>query len=157
MNRSGWPDLDLVPRSRGFTLIEMMVVLAIVALLTGVVSWSMRDSAAVQLKQEGERLALWLESARVQARVQGLAVTAQMSPHGVVLQGLPADTPGSTQGAIVLSWLHPGTQPVGGDALLLLGPEPFIPSQQVQLGNARDPSARTTVWTSGAGPWRAAP
>jgi general secretion pathway protein H len=149
--------LDPVLRSRGFTLIEMMLVLAIVAVLTAVVSWSMRDSAAVQLKQEAERLALWLESARVQARVQGLAVTAQMLPQGVALQGLSSDTGGTIQGAMGLSWLRPDTQPVGGDAVLMLGPEPFIPPQQVQLGSTRDLNAKATVWTSGAGPWRVAP
>jgi general secretion pathway protein H len=149
--------LDPVSRSRGFTLIEMMLVLAIVAVLTAVVSWSMRDSAAVQLKQEAERLALWLESARVQARVQGLAVTAQMLPQGVALKGLSSDTGGTVQGAMGLNWLRPDTQPVGGDAVLMLGPEPFIPPQQVQLGSTRDPLARATVWTSGAGPWRVAP
>jgi general secretion pathway protein H len=138
-------------------LIEMMVVLAIVAILAGVVTWSMRDSAAVQLKQEAERLALWLESARLQARVQGRAVTVQMLPNGVNLQGLSVDTPGTTYGASSLSWLHADTQPAGGETVLQLGPEPFLPPQQVQLGSARDPSARATVWTHGVGPWRVAP
>jgi len=157
MNRSGWPGFDPVPRSRGFTLIEMMVVLAIVALVSGLVAWSMRDSASAQLKQEADRLALWLESARVQARVQGRAVTAQMLPQGVALQGLSVDTQGTADGAIRLGWLRPDTQAVAGNAVLLLGPEPFLPPQQVQLGSARDPSARATVWTNGVGPWRAAP
>jgi general secretion pathway protein H len=157
MNRSGWPGLVPAARGRGFTLIEMMVALAIVALLTAVVTWSVRDSAAVQLKQEAERLALWLESARVQARIQGRAVTAEFQPHGVLLRGLSADTGGSIQGTIGLNWLRPDTQVAGGNSVLLLGPEPVLAAQQVQLGSARDPNARATVWTTGAGPWRATP
>lgn len=157
MNRAGWPGLESLPRSRGFTLIELLVTLAIVALLTGVVTWSMRDSAAGQLKQEAQRLAAWLESARAQARVQGRAVTVQILPDGVNLQGLAEDTQGTQRGTSQLVWLRTDTQALSGQAVLQLGPEPFIAPQQVQLGSTRDPSAHASVWTGGVGPWRVGP
>ena len=58
---------------RGFTLMELLVVLAIVALGTGALVWSLRDSASQQLDQEAQRLSALLEAGRAQSRTSGVA------------------------------------------------------------------------------------
>jgi type II secretion system protein H len=49
--------------NKGFTLIEMLVVLAIIAIGTAGVSLSLRDSAQSALERDAQRLAALLESA----------------------------------------------------------------------------------------------
>ena len=53
---------------RGFTLIELMVVVALIGLATTLISLSLRDPASTRLEQEATRLAALLESARAEAR-----------------------------------------------------------------------------------------
>ena len=60
--RIGLPSADL---SSGFTLIELVVVLAIVALVTTLVAWSARPSPQQQLNREGARLAIDRKSTRL--------------------------------------------------------------------------------------------
>src|SRR5215212_5523953 len=52
------------PSARGFTLIELMVVVAVIAIATAVASLALRDPAASKLEHEAARLASLLESAR---------------------------------------------------------------------------------------------
>jgi general secretion pathway protein H len=137
----------------GFTLIELMVVLTIVALLTGLVTFSLQGSTQRQLQQEGERLALWLQTTRVQARVQGMALQARVTASGIDLMESETDRKIIAH----LNWLHPDTTVIDGSTTLTLGPEPFLPPQRLQLGSARDPLARTTVWAAGASPWISGP
>jgi len=59
-------------RQRGFTLIELMLVVAIIAIATGVASLALRDPTAAKLEQEAVRLAALLESARAEARSSGV-------------------------------------------------------------------------------------
>ena len=59
---------------RGFTLLELLVVLAIVALSVGAVSLALRDGTATALEREGVRLAALLEMARAESRVTGTLV-----------------------------------------------------------------------------------
>ena len=60
-------------KARGFTLIELMVVVAMIAIATAVASLALRDPAAAKLEQEAVRLASLLESARAEARASGVA------------------------------------------------------------------------------------
>ena len=64
---------------RGFTLIELMVVVALVALTTGLVSLAVRDPQSSQLEREAARLVALLESARTEARSSSLE--AQWQPQ----------------------------------------------------------------------------
>ncbi|HMT17930.1 MAG TPA: prepilin-type N-terminal cleavage/methylation domain-containing protein, partial [Ottowia sp.] len=57
---------------RGFTLIELMVVMAIVAIGAALASLALPDSDSRTLAREGERLAALLESARAQSRAAGV-------------------------------------------------------------------------------------
>ena len=45
------------PRTRGFTLLELLVVVAIIAIASAGVSFALRDSQATQLEREAQRLA----------------------------------------------------------------------------------------------------
>ena len=65
-------------RSRGFTLIELMVVMALIAVAVGVVTLSLRDPAAAQLDREAVRLAALLESARWQSRSAGVPLRFEL-------------------------------------------------------------------------------
>ena len=52
-------------RVAGFTLIEVIVVMALIAIGTAVVSLALRDGAQGRLDEEGARLSALLESARM--------------------------------------------------------------------------------------------
>ena len=81
--------------ARGFTLMELLVVVALIAVATAGVSLSLRDSAHSALQRDAERLAVLLETGRAQARANGLPVvwrTQDNTPNAVqsfVFEGLP--------------------------------------------------------------------
>jgi general secretion pathway protein H len=138
------------PNARGFTLIEMMVVLALVALVSGVVALSIRPSPQQQLGREAERLALWLEAVRSQSRGLGQIMQVRVDASGAQILGPRSDTsPGAR-----LSWLYDDTLPVAV-VTLTLGPEPILPPQQLLLTSRTDGRTRVQVGTRGLGPWAA--
>ena len=139
--------------SRGFTLIEMMVVLTIIAVSVGLVSFALRDGAQHRLEQEAARLAALLEGARAESRALGLPVRWQAmsgddAPAGAPqfrFVGLPstADAPSR--------WMNEGvTAEVVGSGALVLGPEPMIGAQRVVL---QLDEHRAVVATDGLGPF----
>ncbi|MBO9678984.1 MAG: prepilin-type N-terminal cleavage/methylation domain-containing protein [Acidovorax sp.] len=130
---------------RGFTLLELLVVVSIMALATAGVGLALRDSGQTQLEREGERLAALLESARAQSRASGAPVRWRAVPQGFRFDGLP---PGNLPSA----WLDAGTQ-VRGPGVLVLGPEPLIGPQQVVLGHAGTPGRALRVATDGLRPF----
>src|SRR5574340_284273 len=67
-------------RRAGFTLIELMLVIVLIAMASGLVALSLRDSDANRLEQEGTRLAALLEAARAASRTSGLAVAFLLGP-----------------------------------------------------------------------------
>lgn len=113
-------------RGRGFTLLELLVVVAIIAIATAGVSLALRDSSQTRLERDAQRLAALLESGRAQSRATGVAVRwVALSGGGFRFEGAP---PGSLPG----EWLAPDTS-VLGTATLVLGPEPLIGRQSVLL------------------------
>lgn len=110
---------------RGFTLLELLLVVAIVAIVSGGVSLALRDSGHSALEREGQRLAGLLESARARSQASGIPVRWRSSPAGFAFDGL---APGSTQHP----WLS-GDIFAQGAPVLSLGPEPIIAPQQVIL------------------------
>ncbi|MBS0305067.1 MAG: prepilin-type N-terminal cleavage/methylation domain-containing protein, partial [Proteobacteria bacterium] len=60
--------------ARGFTLVELLVVVALVAIGAGAVSLALRDRAGSRLDEEAARLVALLEGARAEARAAGLTV-----------------------------------------------------------------------------------
>ena len=71
-------------RSRGFTLIEMLVVMIIIGLFVGLVSTITRPDDREVLKLEADRLAQLLDFAITEARLTGksIAWTADASGYG---------------------------------------------------------------------------
>ena len=62
-----------LPRTGGFTLLELLVVVAIMALAMAGVGLALRDSGQTQLEREAERLAALLEAGRAQSRASAPA------------------------------------------------------------------------------------
>ncbi len=121
-------------RASGFTLIELLVVVALVAIATAAVSLAIPDGARSQLEREGERLSALLESARAEARTQGLSVSWRPVPgeDGSAqfrFEGLPS------KNNLPENWLNdaPGVVLDKGAKVLSLGPEPLLPAQGVTL------------------------
>lgn len=112
----------------GFTLLELLVVVAIMAMATAGVSLAMRDSSQTTLEREAQRLAVLFESARAQSRASGATVVWHATADGFRFEGIP-------QGALPGRWLAQGTA-VSGTNAVQLGPEPIIGPQAVELVSA---------------------
>ena len=153
---AGWPRAAASARlkaNRGFTLIELMLVIALIAVAAGVVSLALRDPASVRLQTEAQRLSALLESARAESRASGL-----------VVHWMPTDIDGevhfrfvqvsggrSTALARPTRWLDAQVRAeVVGAAFVPLGPEPLIGAQRIVL---RLGDQRLELTTDGLGPF----
>ncbi len=121
---------------RGFTMIELLVVLAVIAIGASAVSLALRDPAATRLEREASRLVALLDAARTESRASGVAVTwAPIARDPSIpehidfrFNGLPPSSDMPTQ------WLEPTvTAEVSGAKELILGPEPVIGPQRLIL------------------------
>lgn len=132
--------------ARGFTLLELLLVVSIMALATAGVSLSLRDPSQTQLEREAERLAALLESARAQSRTSGVPVRWRTADGGFRFDGLgPAHT-------LPDRWLDADTRAVLARPLVL-GPEPLIAPEAVVLSQGRHPERRLQVATDGIRPF----
>ncbi len=135
---------------RGFTLIELMVVVALIAIASAVASLALRDPASTRLEHEGARLVALLEAARTEARAAGLRASwepraEQEGVEGFRFVGLPPATDMPTR------WLAPGVRAeVPGARAVQLGPEPLIGAQRIVL-HLNEQSL--TLATDGLGPF----
>jgi general secretion pathway protein H len=127
---------------RGFTLIELMVVVALVAIAAGAVALALREGDADRLEREGARLAALLEAARAEARASGLAVRFEPVAAAAAAGTAAPDAPRAGFRFVNLPpalrlpqhWLYAGVDAeVVGARALLLGPEPLLPAQRVVL------------------------
>ncbi len=142
-------------RVRGFTMIELLIVIAIVAISVGVVALALRDSQAAKLDEEAVRLAALFEMARAESRASGapvqwapvtLAVDAGMQFRFI---GQPASQP------LPVRWLDGQTRAqVVGAAVVVLGPEAILPAQRVAL---RLGDKRVDIATDGLAPFAPVP
>jgi general secretion pathway protein H len=142
-----------LPRSRaarirhaGFTLLELLIVLTIMAVATAGVGLSLRDSSVTALEREAQRLAALLESARAQSRMTAVPVRWRATATGFVFDGL-ADA------ALPSNWLGHDVQVAAGSGVVLLGPEPVIGPQQIRLVSISDPGRSLTLVTDGVRPF----
>ena len=137
-------------RSRGFTLLELLVVLAIVAIASAGVGFAMRDSGQTLLERDAERLAALLESARARSRMSGLLVQWRPTPNGFRFEGLSPT--GSAQAPLPELWLDRDTS-VDGAPVLTLGPEPIIGPQSLVLVSRSQSGRSVRLATDGVRPF----
>ncbi len=139
----------------GFTLLELLVVVAIIAMVSAGVSFAVRDSSQTQLQREGQRLAALLEAGRAQSRATGVPIVWHTTRDGFVFDGATAQS-------LPEHWLGAGVQVIsassviGGQATLTLGPEPIIAPQDVVLGLAGQPQS-LRIATDGLRPFSVQP
>lgn len=135
--------------NQGFTLLELMIVVAIIAMASAGVVFAMRDSTQTGLEREAQRLAMLLESARTQSRASGVAVRWRVTAQGFRFEGLPP-------ASLPQNWL--GTDiAVRGPNVLLLGPEPLIGPQDITLSSVEQPARVLHVVTDGLRPFAVQP
>jgi general secretion pathway protein H len=142
----------------GFTLIELMVVITMIAIATAGVSFALRDNESTLLDREAERLAVVLEAARVQSRSTGQALAWLPQPQGFVV--LPARELAGSQVSINIAsispWLTPdmNAQIISSSNLaqrsILLGAEPMIAPSSILLSLG---TRRLRVVTDGLRPF----
>jgi general secretion pathway protein H len=135
-----------VKKSRGFTLLELLVVIAVIALGTAGVAVSMRDSSQTMVEREATRLAALLDAARGQSRATGVMVTWESvqdnkNQNAMRWSGLRHKEPLPT------AWLDAQTQVLDAKRVVL-GPDPVIASQSIVLAIG---SERRNVVTDGVG------
>jgi general secretion pathway protein H len=121
----------------GFTLLELMVVVALAAMLAAGLSFSLRDSSQQQLEREALRLGSLLDAARAQARTSGAPIVWRATAQGFEFIGASPRRDASESLTEPRAWLVPGTtarvtEPANAP-VLVLGPEPLNPPQRLTL------------------------
>jgi general secretion pathway protein H len=150
-------------------LLELLVVLAIVAMASVGVGFAMRDGTQTQLEREALRLSALFESARARAQISGVPVRWRVPTQGFQFEGLPpseraeddlpqawldADTTASVDIPAMTSAARQATVPVPGETdTVLLGPEPIIEPQGVTLLSRSRPAQRVRLATDGVRPF----
>ena len=125
---------------RGFTLLELLLVLAIAAIAAVGITLTLRDSAQGQLESDAQRLVAVLESGRAQSRASGIPIRWRAVAGGFSLND-------NTQ-----PWAS-STIVAQSDGALLLGPEPIIAPQSVRLWVADKPQFSLRIATDGVRPF----
>ena len=162
-------------RQRGLTLLELLVVLAIIGFAMAGVSLSLRDSSQTQLEREAQRLVAVLEAARAQSRTSGIALIWQATPEGFVIRPALAAMPNNTNTSAPVqtaspiaprteTWLTVGTQAMVREApanLVVLGPEPILTPARITLSvataNPAKPTPALSIGTDGLTPFQVVP
>jgi len=149
----------------GFTLLELLVVLAIVAIASAGVGFAIPDPIQTQLEREALRLTALFESARARSQVSGVAVYWHGTAQGFVWNGLPHAEKADDE--LPRNWLstdtvahvaqrttatRPALSASPSDSLLL-GPEPVIGPQSVTITSRSQPGRSLSIGTDGIRPF----
>lgn len=133
-------------RATGFTLLELLVVLVIMAIASAGVVMSLRDSSQSALEREAQRLVALLEAGRAQSRAIGVPVRWKADSSGFLFTGASANTePTPWLGSVAIT---------PNPALFLLGPEPMIAPQSVTLSSPANPKLAWRIYTDGLAPFQ---
>lgn len=125
----------------GFTLLELLVVLSIIAIATAGVAIALRDSGNALLDRDAQRLMTLLEAGRAQSRSTGIEMRWTATAQGFSFSD-------GGQQATPTPWLTPlSVEPA--PATLTLGPEPLIGPQSVTLRSRDNPALAVTISTDG--------
>ena len=138
-------------RVNGFTLIELMVVLLVLALCSSLVVMSTRNTAQQTLEREADRLVNVLEAARAQARGNSTALLWQSNTQGYSLRAL-TDPESPTQ---VHQWYVLGTR--SEPATWVISPEPVQAAVRLSLLLEGAPTERLSIATDGAASFKVMP
>ena len=140
------PARSSLRRIGGFTLLELLIVVTIMAIATAGVGLSLRSDSATSLEREAQRLAALLESARAQSRMTAVPVRWRPTAPGFSVEGL------TDAAAFPSRWLGQDVQAAGAGTVVL-GPEPVIGPQQIRLVSLSDPSRSLILATDGVRPF----
>ena len=115
----------------GFSLLELLVVLVILAVAAGAVSMSVAPRESRLLAEESERLAALFRLAQDEARVRGRPVAWIADEHGYrfLVGGREPDAPGDPLRA--RAWPFP-VQRVEAPRLVF-GAEPLLPPAEIRI------------------------
>lgn len=146
--------------SAGFTLLELLLVLAIVGLASAGVGLTLRDGTQGRLEREALRLSALLESARARSQALGVPVIWKASTAGFIFVGVDNRTGDEP---LPTPWLDPdirvsvatlvSVRPIGETQQLLLGPDPIIAPQVLTLYSAVEPLQQVHLGTDGVRPF----
>lgn len=142
-------------RALGFTLLELLVVLAIVAIASAGVGFALRDDTQARLEREALRLGAMLEAARAQSQLTGVPTRWLLTAQGFRFE--PEATLGSATPA--RAWLDGDTRArvetagVVSGHVLLLGPDAILMPQAVTLYSARQTDNRVRLASDGVRPF----
>lgn len=112
-------------------MIELLVVLALLAVGSSLVVLNVRDSTQQQLQQETDRLMMVFENAKAQARSRSTPVRWRSDAQGFSLQTLPEQGPPLQS----MRWLHPGTQVTPAEWVISSEPVQAASQFRIQRGN----------------------
>ncbi len=124
----------------GFTMVELLIVLAVIAVGVSLVALALPDGEASRLEEEGERLVTLLETARAESRVSGAPVLWVPRAEGDGFAGERGEAvnfrfvglPPSLK--LPSRWLDERVSAqVMGARQLVLGPSAILPPQRVVL------------------------
>ncbi len=147
-------------------MVELLIVIAIVALSVALISAALPDGDASRLEEEGARLTALLEMARAESRVSGAPVI--WVPRGATGAAGTADSGADAQGrplhfrfvglpaalALPSRWLDARVSAeIVGARVIVLGPSAILPAQRIVLSLDRQ---RLELASDGLGPFAVA-
>jgi len=135
---------------KGFTLVELLVVLLIMALGASLAALSLAPSSQQHLSEEATRLIAQLESTKAQARASSLSVSMGLGSEGFYFSGLSQNPFVQT----AYPWLYPQTKAQLPTGPILLGPEALTPPSSIVLTDAMNPNQRITIASDGLRPFQ---
>jgi general secretion pathway protein H len=135
---------------KGFTLLELLVVLLIMALGASLATLSLAPSSKQHLNEEATRLIAQLESTKAQARASSLSVSLGLNANGFYFAGLSPNPLVQT----AFTWLYPQTQAHIEVGPVLLGPEALTAPSSIVLTDALDQHQALTIASDGLRPFQ---